>query len=1071
MKASAEKSSTTTSTPAARTPSPPFFAKAGGGAGRFFEPASAAPPIQTKLTVNQPGDKFEQEADRMADKIMRMPAPAASNERLQRRPDDKLQKKEDDKLQREAGTGTPAVGAGTQAAIRQKTTGGHPLSADVRRYMEPRFGADFSQVRIHHDAEAASLSNQLSARAFTYQNHVFFARNQYQPATNEGKQLLAHELTHTIQQGHAIQRSPQVSTTATPPPIQRLGVQDALDYFAEQAYHIPGFRLLTIVLGFNPINRRSTDRNAANLLRALIEVMPGGHLITQALDNHGVFSRAGAWVEAQLATLGDIGRDIVAGFRQFMDSLGWREILNLGGVWNRARNIFLPPIARLMSFGLSAVSGLLGLVKAAIMRPLAALAQGTRGYDLLKALLGQDPITSEPVPRSPDTLLGGFMRLIGQEEVWENLKRGHAVARAWAWFQGALAGLLAFARSIPQRIVNTLTSLTLAEVVTVAGAFTRVGSSFANIATEFFSWAVNQVISLLEILFSVVAPGAMPFVRRAGAAFQQILRNPVGFVGNLVRAGVQGFRRFSGNILTHLRAGLVGWLTGALAGLTLPAQWNFRGILSLVLQVLGLTWQNVRGRLVRVLGERTVAVLETTFSLVMTLVREGPAAAWRELMQHLGNLREMLFGQIRSWVQTTIVTQAVTRIASMLNPAGAVIQAIIAIYNTIMFFVERMRQIGAVAESVVNSMSAIAAGSIGPAANAVEQTMARLVPVVISLFARLIGLGGISEQVQGVIRRIQQPVNNAIDRVVDWIVAQARRLVRGVVQAGVPQDPNERLRLGMQAALGAVNRFGGRRVGAAVLAPLLGTIKVRYGFTTLEPFEQRGRWWVRGRINPSSESVSDAEPESAASSEDIMQRVKQEIQAGPEEVNSSSVAGLFDNLMATYGQRGLRSLELRVQSEQIATIVGSASPETILAYVVANQLPLPDYGAVTAVIAIDDTVRGNFRNRDGRHAEEGIIALATQLINQQTAFGIIPKKVEILVSQSPCLQICTPQLIELRRNYLQTRFALYYNTLYQGTEGLQTENSLAAIRRLRNGGWNVRIWNGGRITTGIRKSK
>ncbi|MBD2766357.1 DUF4157 domain-containing protein [Hymenobacter sp. BT664] len=241
MKASAEKSSTSSSTPAARTPSPPFFAKAGGGAGRFFEPATPAPPIQTKLTVNQPGDKFEQEADRMADKIMRMPAPAASNERLQRQPDDtlqkqedekiqkapapeeklqraettndKLQKKEDDKLQREGGTGTPAVGAGTQAAIRQKTTGGHPLSADVRRYMEPRFGADFSQVRIHHDAEADSLSNQLSARAFTYQNHVFFARDQYQPGTGEGKQLLAHELTHTIQQGHAIQRKADASSS------------------------------------------------------------------------------------------------------------------------------------------------------------------------------------------------------------------------------------------------------------------------------------------------------------------------------------------------------------------------------------------------------------------------------------------------------------------------------------------------------------------------------------------------------------------------------------------------------------------------------------------------------------------------------------------------------------------------------------------------------------------------------------------------------------------------------------------------------------------------------------------
>ena len=69
------------------------------------------------------------------------------------------------------------------------------------------------------------------------------------------------------------------------------------------------------------------------------------------------------------------------------------------------------------------VSELLRLVKEAILRPLAALAEGTRGYDLLKAILGQDPITGEPVPRTADTLIGGFMKLIGQEEIWQNIKK------------------------------------------------------------------------------------------------------------------------------------------------------------------------------------------------------------------------------------------------------------------------------------------------------------------------------------------------------------------------------------------------------------------------------------------------------------------------------------------------------------------------------------------------------------------------------------------------------------------------------------------------------------------------
>jgi hypothetical protein len=556
-----------------------------------------------KIRVNQPGDKFEQEADRTADKVMRMPSEASPGtaDRLQRQTDERLQKKEqeegtiqkapmpEEKIQKAAmledkaqkaddkdiqkaedekiqkaptneetlqrkGNDAAATSAPTLSTIHNKTTGGQPLSGEVRGFMESRFGADFGSVRVHSDPEAAGLSNQLSARAFTYQNHVFFSRDQYQPGTSEGKHLLAHELTHTIQQGHAVQRSSQaITTTVTPPPVQRLGVQDALDYFADKAYYIPGFRMLTIVLGFNPINMRSTDRSAANILRALIELVPGGHFITQALDNHGVFTKAGAWVEQKLATLGDIGSDIVDGLNRFIDSLSWTDIFDLGGVWDRAKRIFTGPISRLISFARSVVSEILKMVKDAILRPLAALAQNTRGYDLLKAILGEDPITGDPVPRNADTLIGGFMKLIGQEEVWNNIKKGNAVARAWAWFQGALSGLMGFVRAIPRRVIDTITSLTFQDIVTVAGAFTKVVGAFVNIAGEFISWGFNQVVSLLEILFSVVAPGVMPYIRKVQAAFITIIKNPIAFVGNLVRAGKQGFELFASRIGEHLK--------------------------------------------------------------------------------------------------------------------------------------------------------------------------------------------------------------------------------------------------------------------------------------------------------------------------------------------------------------------------------------------------------------------------------------------------------------------------------------------------------------------------------------
>ncbi|GAB3573336.1 eCIS core domain-containing protein [Hymenobacter daeguensis] len=815
MKATAEKSPTTTPTPAKQPSGQPFFAKAGGG--NFFEPAptttTAAPPVQLKLTVNKPGDKFEQEADRMADKVMRMPAPDAPADKLQRAPEEKLQKKDDDKLQKaptpeekiqraelkddkiqkkeedklmRKGDGTPAVAATTQSAIRQKTSGGQPLSADVRSYMEPRFGADFSQVRIHSDPEAASLSNHLSARAFTHQNHVFFSRGQYQPGTSEGKQLLAHELTHTIQQGHAVQRSAApVSTTATPPPVQRLGVQDALDYFADKAYHIPGYRLLTIVIGFNPINMRSTDRSAANILRALVEVVPGGHLVSQALDNHGVFNKAGAWVEQKMAAFGDIGAEIVSGLKRFIDSLSWTDIFDLGGVWDRAVGIFSGPVGRLISFAGSVVLELLKMVKDAILKPLAALAQGTAGYDLLRVVLGEDPITGEPVPQTADALIGGFMKLIGQEEIYQNLKKGNALARAYAWFQGALAGLMGFVRSIPGRIVQTVSSLTFQDIITVAGAFSKIVGSFASIASDFFSWGFQQIIGLLEILFSVVAPGAVPYIKKAQGAFQSIIKNPVGFVGNLVAAGKLGFQLFAANIGEHLKNALIKWITGPLgeAGVYIPKSFTLTEILKLVLSVLGLTWQNIRGKLVKIIPEPVLAGLEKTAGILVTLVKDGPAAAWEQIKAELSELKDQLIAQVTQMVTSEIVKAAITKLVSMLNPAGAVIQAIIAIYNTITFFIQKISQIGAVVGAFIDSIAAIAAGQISGAAKKVEATMASTLTIVIGFLAKFAGLGNVPDKLVGIVKRIRQPIDKGLDKIVAWLGAMLKKAGNAISSA------------------------------------------------------------------------------------------------------------------------------------------------------------------------------------------------------------------------------------------------------------------------------------------------
>jgi len=156
-----------------------------------------APGIQPKLSISEPGDPYEQEADRVADQVMRMP-----DQQIQRQ---ERNEEDDDTLiqQKSAGDVAPGVSASTAAVIQSLKGGGHPLPKSTRGFFESRIGADFSSVRVHNDTHAADATKSVKARAFTLGNDVVFGAGEYAPDTLPGKKLLAHELTHVVQQGAA----------------------------------------------------------------------------------------------------------------------------------------------------------------------------------------------------------------------------------------------------------------------------------------------------------------------------------------------------------------------------------------------------------------------------------------------------------------------------------------------------------------------------------------------------------------------------------------------------------------------------------------------------------------------------------------------------------------------------------------------------------------------------------------------------------------------------------------------------------------------------------------------------
>lgn len=163
--------------------------------------AAAPISVQPKLEINKPGDAYEQEADRVANEVM-----GTSQPELQRSCDcagecsECQRKPAATALQMKRNTPGQADGVAPPIVHDVVQSSGQALDANTRNFMEPRFGYDFSGVRIHSDARAAESAHAVGAKAYTVGKHIALGENQYAPQTNEGRKLLAHELAHVVHQ-------------------------------------------------------------------------------------------------------------------------------------------------------------------------------------------------------------------------------------------------------------------------------------------------------------------------------------------------------------------------------------------------------------------------------------------------------------------------------------------------------------------------------------------------------------------------------------------------------------------------------------------------------------------------------------------------------------------------------------------------------------------------------------------------------------------------------------------------------------------------------------------------------
>ena len=309
----------------------------------------------------------------------------------------------------------------------------------------------------------------------------------------------------------------------------------------------------------------------------------------------------------------------------------------------------------------------------------------------------------------------------------------------------------------------------------MAGALAKLGKLLLWAAKKFFTWALEKFGFSLSDIENIINKGV--------AVLKAIFTKPIKFVKNLMSAAISGFKSFGKNFLKHLQDAVFDWLTGSIEGFKLPSTWDFKGIISIALQLIGISYANIRRHMVSVMTEPVVVGLEKSFTLVKTLITEGPIAAWDQLKEMATDIKEAFIQAVKEFIAQKIIEQAIQWIVGIFVPGAGIIKAIIGIYDTIVFFIKKAKDILKMVGNFLSSVSEIAAGNIGAAAQAMEQGLARGLLLVVNFLAALLRLGGVTAKVRAALQKIRTKVDDALLKLAKWIATKAKAVITKVAGA------------------------------------------------------------------------------------------------------------------------------------------------------------------------------------------------------------------------------------------------------------------------------------------------
>ena len=559
--------------------------------------------------------------------------------------------------------------------------------------------------------------------------------------------------------------------------------------------HTTAYPLLTVILERDPISGQAVERTPIALLRGFMQLSESGAEQLRQMEESGSLQKAADWLNGAVARLNLSWEMIVNGFMRIWNSVGIQSLIDPGGVFREIYETFAAPVGRIINFVIEVGTMVLKLIKDALIRRLVAYARTIRGYPLLTVILGRDPFSDKPVERSAENIIHGFMSLMdGGEEQFKEMKQTGAIDRLTTRIENALATLNLTWEYIKGLFVRAWESFSLQDLAVPFAVFGRLMGIFGEPLGRLISF-VGEVIKLvIEVALKLMNfPVALisNIIAKAMQAFEDVKRDPIGFLKNLLRAVKTGFVKFFDNIATHLIRGVTGWLFKELedAGIRPPADLSFRSILGFVMDALGISVDRIFQKLAEKIGQEKVDRirgmidrLTGIWSFVSDVMTRGPVAIWEYIQDQLSNLWNVVLDAVRNWVVTRVVQRVTAKLLSMLDPTGimAVVNGFIAFYNAVQSFIAYLREMLEIVNSFVEGVAEIARGSVDSAANFLEGSLGRAVPVAIGFLANQVGLSGLGRRIGEMIERVREMV----DRALDWLINKAVRAGSALLRMG-----------------------------------------------------------------------------------------------------------------------------------------------------------------------------------------------------------------------------------------------------------------------------------------------